>query len=81
MLIDLIEHQGFRDSGGVFFFKCVYIQTLLQQTLLCCHFHAYSEKDLSVPQLSMDMGFEVNPYFQEPSCPLLLPLLLSIACN
>lgn len=52
--------------GGFFvvFFKCVRIQTLLLQCL-CCHFHAYSEKDLPALQLSMEMGFEVNPYFEE----------------
>lgn len=68
MLIDLMEHQGFRDLvvGLVFclFFECVCIQTLLRQCL-CCYFHVYSEKDLPALQLLMEMDFEVHPYFEE----------------
>lgn len=56
------------------FLKCVCTQTLLQQRP-CCHFHACSETAL---QLSVEMRFGVNPYFEKTFLLLFFSLQLVI---
>lgn len=61
MLIGLIERLGFRGLVG---FYWVFFRPFFSSAFVAI-LHAYSEKDLPALRLSMEMGFEVNPYFEE----------------